>query len=52
MTDGSVRRATSSSLEDPAEVGVNLTGPLRVDVEGVAVTDLGGEVPGVLFTRE
>lgn len=51
MTEGSILRAISSSLEEPAELGVNAIVPLRVYVEEVAVADLGGEGAGVLLLR-
>lgn len=51
MTDGSELCATSASLEDPAELGVNdIIFPLRGSIEGVVVADLG--VVGVLPTRD
>lgn len=51
MTYGSVFCAVSSSLDDPAELGVNTILPLRENVEGVTRADLGEEV-GVLSIRE
>lgn len=42
-TDGSIG-GVSSSLEEPAELGVNAIHPLRENVEDVTVADLGEEV--------
>lgn len=48
MTYGSILRGVSTSLEDPAELGVNGIFPLRTDVEGVTRAGA-GEVLDVLL---